>query len=109
MDQRLTVVIPTLNSAATLNWTLASLAASGIRVIIADSFSTDATVDICARWSAEVISVPPGNMYTAINTGLRLADTEWLAYVNSDDLVFTSSYLRMFELAREQRVDIAYG
>src|SRR5580692_7524609 len=84
----MTVVVPTLNSAATLDWTLMSLTAAGdIRVIVADSFSTDETPQVCRRWNVELINVPAGNMYKAINAGLRLATTEWLAYVNSDDWV----------------------
>ena len=72
-----TVVVPTLNSVATLNWTLASLsAAREIRVIVADSFSADDTLSICLRWNVETISVPAGNMYVAINEGLRMAGTD---------------------------------
>ena len=105
----LTVVVPTLNSAATLDWTLASLTTAGVRVIVADSYSKDNTLEICRQWNVETISVPAGNMYRAINAGLRLADTEWLAYVNSDDWVFTSSWVRMIAMARGSQADIVYG
>jgi glycosyltransferase involved in cell wall biosynthesis len=106
----LTVVVPTLNSASTLDWTLASLrSAAGIRVIVADSYSTDGTLDVCKRWDVEVINVPAGNMYRAINAGLRLAETEWLAYVNSDDWVFTSAYIRMLAFAALNQYDFVYG
>ncbi len=106
----MTVVVPTLNSAATLDGTLMSLtAAKGIRVIVADSFSTDETPLICKRWNVEVVGVPAGNMYQAINEGLRRATTEWVAYVNSDDSVFTSSYTRMIETARQSQASVVYG
>jgi glycosyltransferase involved in cell wall biosynthesis len=106
----LTVVVPTLNSAGTLDWTLASFsAAKEIRVIIADSFSVDDTLNICRRWDVETVSVPPGNMYAAINVGLRMARTDWLAYVNSDDWVFTASYLKMLKIAMQGSADIVYG
>jgi glycosyltransferase involved in cell wall biosynthesis len=105
----ITVVVPTLNSEKTLDWTLASLAAPEIRVIVADSFSKDKTLRICERWNAEVINVPPGNMYRAINAGLREATTGWVAYVNSDDIVFTSGYLRMLGKAAQSLADVVYG
>jgi glycosyltransferase involved in cell wall biosynthesis len=106
----LTVVVPTLNSAPTLDWTLASLCAnSAIRVVVADSFSTDGTDHICRRWNVELISVPPGNMYAAINAGLRTAQTDWLSYVNSDDWVFTSSYVKMLAMAMNSSADVVYG
>lgn len=106
----LTVVVPTLNSVATIDCTLASLKASSrIRVIVADSNSSDGTLEICRQRAAEVIQVPPGNMYAAINAGLRLAKSPWLTYVNSDDWIFTTSYLKMVDFAAARKTDIAYG
>ncbi|MEP6716481.1 MAG: glycosyltransferase [Terriglobia bacterium] len=108
--EELTIVVPTLNSERSLNWTLASLkAAKEIRVIVADSFSTDSTMDICRRWNVETISVPPGNMYVAINAGLRKAGTEWVGYVNSDDWIFTRAFVKMLKKATEGMSDVAYG
>jgi len=110
LGEALTVVVPTLNSAGTLDWTLASLCShTAIRVIVADSYSTDGTADVCRRWNVETISVPAGNMYKAINAGLRLARTDWLSYVNSDDWVFTSSYAKMLEMAIQGGADVVYG
>lgn len=105
----LTIVVPTLNSEATLDTTLASLKSTRIRVIVADSFSTDATLSICSRWNVETISVPAGNMYAGINAGLRAAQTDWVGYVNSDDLIFTSAYLEMLHRAMEGEADITYA
>src|SRR5215469_16640666 len=92
------VVVPTLNSAATLHWTLCSLRTQrdvSIEIIVADSGSTDETPDICKFWGVQTIYVPPGNMYRAINAGLRQFDTEWVTYLNSDDVVYPNSYARL--------------
>jgi glycosyltransferase involved in cell wall biosynthesis len=106
----LTVVVPTLNSVATVDNTLASLKASSrIRVIVADSESTDGTLDVCRQRDVEVIQVPPGNMYAAINAGLKLAKTSWLTYVNSDDWIFTTSYLKMVDFAAASQSHVTYG
>jgi glycosyltransferase involved in cell wall biosynthesis len=109
---RLGVVVPTLNSAATLEWTLCAL--RGQRditpeIVVADSGSKDATLDICKKWGVPTFYVPPGNMYRAINLGLRQMDMEWIAYMNSDDLVYPQSYARLLALGEQQRADAVYG
>ena len=84
-------VIPTLNSSRTLEETLMSLLRQRncqVKVIVADSGSTDGTLDICRRWGVPSIYVRPGNMYQAINEGLEQCSTDWLAYLNSDDMLY---------------------
>jgi len=108
----ITCVVPTLNSAATLDYTLASLVnQSGVelRIVVVDSGSTDATLDICRRWGVESLYEPPGNMYAAINTGLATASTEWVAYVNSDDLLFAKSLERLIDHGRAATAAFVYG
>ncbi|MGE5357846.1 MAG: glycosyltransferase [Bacteroidales bacterium] len=106
------VVIPTRNSAATLESTLLSLASQRgvtISVIVADSQSTDGTLEICRRWGLRSVDVPPGNMYRAINAGMRLLATPWLTYLNSDDLAYADGYARLVALGEQRGLDIVYG
>ncbi len=106
------VVVPTLNSAATLTWTLCSLRSQRdvtLEIIIADSGSTDGTADICKFWDVRTIYVPPGNMYRAINTGLRQLDAEWVTYLNSDDSVYPDSYSRLVARGEEQHASFVYA
>ncbi len=107
------VAVPTRNSAATLEWTLLSLAsqrAVRLSVVVVDSESTDRTLDICGRWGIRTLSAPPGNMYRAINVGLRnLADCDWLTYLNSDDLVCADGYARLVERGERDGLDVVYG
>ena len=108
----LTIIVPTLNSARTLAGTLNSLRAASqgrIRLVVVDSASTDGTLDICKLHSVEVVQTPPGNMYTAINTGLREATTPWLGYVNSDDYVFPRAYSSMLDWAAQTGASVVYG
>jgi glycosyltransferase involved in cell wall biosynthesis len=111
-NPELGVVVPTLNSSTTLEWTLCAL--RGQRdvtpeIIVADSGSEDGTLDICRSWGVPTFYVPPGNMYRAINLGLRQMDTEWIAYMNSDDLVYPQSYARLLALGEQQHADAVYG
>ena len=108
----LTIAIPTLNSVRTLGDTLNSLQCVGprlIRLVVADSASTDGTLDLCAQHRVDVVQVPKGNMYQAINAGLSTATTPWLGYINSDDYVFPGAYLSMLEWARTSDASVVYG
>ncbi len=106
------VVVPTWNSAATLDWTLLSLRSQQdcrVQIIVADSGSTDRTLEICKRWGVGSMYVPPGNMYRAVNAGMQLLSTDWLTYLNSDDIVYPSSYARLIELGNSSQADVVYG
>ena len=108
----ITCVVPTLNGGATLDFTLASLLTQQgveLRVVVVDSGSTDDTLAICKRWGVETMYEPPGNMYKAINAGLATASSEWVAYVNSDDVLFGSALERLIDLGRSSSADLVYG
>lgn len=107
-----TCVIPVLNGASTLHWTIASLRAqqgADVRIIAVDSGSTDGTLDICARWDVETRYVERGNMYRAVNAGLEDAQTRWLTYLNADDIVYTTAFRDLIDLAERSAADVAYG
>lgn len=111
-DNRITVAVPTLNSAATLEATLLSLRAQAgcaVDIVVADSGSTDATLDICRRLGVPTVYVEPGNMYKAINAVLRGAATPWLAYLNSDDTAYPDAFSRLIARAEETGAGVVYG
>jgi glycosyltransferase involved in cell wall biosynthesis len=108
----ITVVIPTLNSGWCLGETLQSIlgqVGSTARIIVADSDSTDDTRKICVQLNVEVVSEPKGNMYRAINAGLRHCNTEWVAYTNADDPWYGDAHRRLLEVGQKQGADIVYG
>lgn len=105
-------VIPTLNSASTLDMTILSLKhQEGVKVniLVVDSGSTDGTLDICKRWGVESLYTEPGNMYKAINTGISRFNTEWVAYLNSDDWLYPNSLSAMIEFGDKESADLVYG
>jgi len=106
------IVVPTLNSAVTLPWTLCSLRSQrevSYEIIVADSGSEDETLNVCRSWGIPTIYVPPGNMYRAINEGLRQIDSEWVTYLNSDDMVYPLSYARLVARGEEEGAFLVYG
>lgn len=109
-------VIPTLNSARTLETTLLSLISQGGHcgnILVADSGSNDGTLEICRKQKIRSIYVEPGNLYRAVNRGLetllRETDCEWLTYLNSDDWVLPDSYRRLIELGASSKAEVLYG
>ena len=109
---KISYVVPTLNSAATLDQTLYSLRSQknvDVNIIVVDSGSTDKTLDICKRWDVKTLYAEPGNIYRAINIGLREWDTEWLGYINSDDWLYPDSVERLIACGNAANADIVYG
>jgi glycosyltransferase involved in cell wall biosynthesis len=105
-------VVPTLNGAKTLATTLLSLKSQRdveVEVTVADSGSDDGTLEICRRFGVTTIYIEPGNMYRAINAGLGQSQSEWLAYLNSDDWLYPDSFARLIELGDAAEADVVYG
>lgn len=105
-------VVPTLNSASTLDLTLGSLLSQRqvqVRVLVADSGSTDGTLEICRKWEIPTHFVPAGNMYSAINAGLGLIQADWLMYINSDDWLYPNSLARLVSHGKDSNADVVYG
>ena len=108
----ITYVVPTLNSAATLEMTLLYLKSQrdvDLHIFVVDSGSTDETLVICKKWNVKTIYAEPGNMYKAINLGLKQCDTEWLGYINSDDWLYMDSVARLVTQGIKEQSDIVYG
>jgi glycosyltransferase involved in cell wall biosynthesis len=107
------IVVPTLNSGKTLEMTLLSLTSQkdvNLDVIVVDSGSTDNTIEICKKWNIKTMYAEPGNMYHAINIGLRkFNDLNWLGYINSDDWLYSDSLIRLISCANKSQAEVVYG
>ena len=97
----LTVVTPVLNGASTIQRTIDSVMSQrGLKVqyLIMDGESTDETVEIVSKnigRSPEVemklIVKKDANMYEAINNGFKIAEGEFICYLNADDFFLPDS------------------
>lgn len=90
--KRLTVITPTLNSELYIEDCIRSVkqissSKNKIKHIIVDSYSNDKTLEIVRKYDLKIIFCPPGNIYNAINLGIRSTEDEWITYINSDDLL----------------------
>jgi rSAM/selenodomain-associated transferase 2 len=78
----LSVVIPTLNASATLERTLASIAAAD-EVIVVDGGSSDGTASLATSRGARVVSAPRGRG-SQLAEGAAAARGDWLLLLHAD-------------------------
>jgi rSAM/selenodomain-associated transferase 2 len=86
MAPRLSIVIPTLNEAATIEVRLAALKPlrhEGIQIIIADGGSSDSTVARATAWVDLLIDAPRGRA-AQMNAGARHAIAPALLFLHAD-------------------------
>jgi glycosyltransferase involved in cell wall biosynthesis len=95
MDPCLSVVIPTHNRAPLLEAALASLASQSLspskfEVIVVDDGSTDATPEVCERWSSRLplnrMGIRQSGIAAAKNLGVFAARGPIVLYFDDDDL-----------------------
>jgi len=109
------VVVPTFNRAELLDHTLRSLeeqTTPPAEVIVVDDGSTDATEELLAARSVTVVRNPDGGWgpARARNAGLERVSTEYLAFVDSDDLLVPTALERLRALLEaDPRAPFAYG
>jgi rSAM/selenodomain-associated transferase 2 len=82
-EHALSVVIPALNAAATLEATLASLGGAAAEVVVVDGGSADATPAIGAAAGARVIAAPRGRG-AQLAAGIAAARGAWLLLLHAD-------------------------
>lgn len=82
---RLDVVIPTLNAAATLPATLANLP-SGVSALISDGGSTDGTLDIARTAGCRIVTGVPGRGGQLV-AGADAAERPWCLFLHADTTV----------------------
>lgn len=109
---QLSIITPTLNCAGSIRQTLESLrrlVEQGAEHIVVDSGSTDGTVELCRQAGARILFHPAGNLYAAVNAGIRASSGEWLTYINGDDLLRADAIAAALTSAGRAGADIIYG
>jgi len=109
----ISVIIPTLNAAATLGHTLASLAVQTVafEAILVDGGSTDATRTIAApTFGLRVIDAPGTTIYEALNRGIGEARAPAIVLLNADDVLLPGALEAFVDaLARHSSAAIVRG
>jgi glycosyltransferase involved in cell wall biosynthesis len=104
---RVSVVITARNARAHLAATLDSILAQSYRdleVVVVDGGSTDGTVELVARYGAPIRLITGGTLTKSAgrNLGIRAADAEFIALVDSDDWWAPGKLDRQLDYFRDQ-------
>jgi len=113
---RVTVVTPSYNQSAFIEDTIRSVIEHdypNIEYIIIDGGSTDGSVDLIRKHEqhlAHWLSEPDEGQADAINKGWRRASGEFVAWLNSDDILLPGSIAAAVDVMQERReVGLVYG
>ena len=79
----LSIVIPTLDAAATLPATMSAVAGSAAEIVVADGGSRDGTVALAAAAGVRVVAGPAGRG-PQLAAGADAASGDWLLFLHAD-------------------------
>ncbi len=108
MESLLTVVIPVFNREDIVGATLESLERQGLKcpVVLVDNNSTDGTSKVLEHWARKqnkagwditVVKETTAGAAAARNRGLQEADTPWVMFFDSDDMMLDGHLKRVHE------------
>ena len=113
----LSVIIPTYNSAKTLSVCLDSLVNQTFKdfeVLVVDGLSGDNTVAIVEQYAGiheniRYVSEKDNGVYDAMNKGIKLAKSEWLYFMGSDDRLYSDDVFETILSGPNLNYDVIYG
>jgi glycosyltransferase involved in cell wall biosynthesis len=114
----LTIIMPTYNSAATLDIALESIihqTFQNIELLIIDGLSSDNTIEIAKKYQLEfpqinIISEADKGIYDAMNKGIGVAKGEWVYFMGSDDSLYEITTLeQVLNNEKIKNLDVIYG
>jgi len=111
------IIIPSYNSAETIAATITSILEqtfTDFEILLMDSCSADATVQIVGRYKdsrIRIFSEKDKGIYDAMNKAIQLSEGNWLYFIGSDDVLYDKNVLqdvagKLTELADK---DLVYG
>lgn len=112
---RLTIITPSYNHAPYLRRCIDSVLDQGypnLQYLVLDGGSTDGTPSLLRSYGDTITwrSEPDGGQAAAINDGLRMADGDIVAWLNSDDYYALGAFARAVAMfADDSTVDMIYG
>lgn len=116
IQPKVTVIIPVYNVENTLQRCIDSVIAqslSEIEIILIDDGSPDNSGSICDEYAAKythikVIHKNNEGLGLARNSGINIANGEYVAFLDSDDYVETNMYKALYEAAKLHRASAAF-
>ena len=112
------VIIPAYNRAKTIEAAVKSVQAqtyTNWEIIISDDGSNDNTIEVVARLSRDdarvryIVHHPNRGAQTARNAGIKAANGEWVAFLDSDDTWLPDSLERRLSIAEKENVPVVHS
>ena len=106
---KVSVIVPVHNTASYLPSCVQSIAAQtlqDIEIILVENASTDNSLQVCRELALtderiSVLHIDEADLSTARNAGVKVAQGEYVGFVDSDDTILPEMYERMYALAKE--------
>ena len=114
---KVSVIIPVHNMQEYLDKCMESVlnqTMSDLEIILVENASTDASPAMCDEYALKdsrikVLHLDVGDLATARNSGVAVATSEYVAFVDSDDTVDPQMYESLYTKALEHNLDIVYS
>ena len=110
----ISVIVPVYNVESYLEKCIESIqnqSYKSLEIILVNDGSTDSSGDICDKYAAcdkriRVIHQKNGGISSARNTGLEVANGDYIAFVDSDDYIELKMYEDLLNILKEYNLDI---
>lgn len=115
LSMKISIIIPTFNSASVLNKCLESVINQTFQnweVLLMDGASKDDTVQIVESFNdsrIRIFSEPDKGVYDAMNKGIDKAFGDWIYFLGSDDYLFNPHSLDSIVVCLDDSIDVVYG
>ena len=115
MGKKISIITVVYNAGDLLEWTIKSIhdqCFKDIEHIIIDGGSNDRSLDIIKKYEHVItkwISEPDEGLYYAMNKGLRLAEGEYILFLNAGDIFYNTDVLENIFGGSKNDSDILYG
>ncbi len=114
---KVTIITPSYNRAHLIEETIISISNQSyknIEYIVVDGMSTDNTIELLEKYKKrgvlQYISEKDEGMYYAINKGIKIAQGDIIAYLNSDDQYFPWTVQKAVETFQKyNEIDMIFG
>lgn len=111
----ISIIIPTYNSAKTINRCLDSIITQtnkDCEVLVMDGVSKDDTLSLVQSYNdsrIHIYSEPDKGIYDAMNKGIKRAKGDWLYFLGSDDYLYAPDVLEKVAKELTPEYKIVYG
>jgi len=111
----ISVIVPVYNVAAYLDACVGSLTGQtykNLEIILIDDGSTDQSGALCDEWEKRdtrirVVHQKNQGLSAARNRGLEIISGEYVAFLDSDDIIYEDAYRRMVKALERTQADVA--